>query len=64
MSGLLILRFLFRKPNFLFPFAAVCSMMVFHVMLSAIVTLKYFVFVSSVRIWPCRVYGLSSSWLF
>ena len=26
-------------------------------MLSAIVTLKYFVFVSSARIWPWRVYG-------
>ena len=65
MYGLLILKFLFGKPNFLFPFAAVCSTWVFQVMLTAIVTLRYFVFVSSARIWPCMgIYGLSSSWLF
>ena len=39
------LRFLFRKPTFLFPFAAVCSKCVCPVMLSAIVTTRYFVFV-------------------
>ena len=44
MSGLLILRFLFRRPSFLFPFVAVYSMWVFVVVLSAIVTLRYFVF--------------------
>ena len=46
----------FRKPSFLFPFAAVYSMWEFHAMLSAIVTLRYFVFVSFARIWPCRMY--------
>ena len=57
MSGLLtLIRVLFRKPSFLFPFAAFCSMWIFHFMLSAIVTPRYFVFVSSARIWPCRVW--------